>query len=84
MFTSSDLIVSLLVGIGFGLVAGVVATVILIADPLRRKVEFLRANALQWQMRTYASDSRLAAHRMLRDSEADTFSRKVPDLKAVQ
>ena len=49
--------------IGFGL-SGV-----LIVDPMRRERNLFRDRIIQEQMRTYAAQARLAAHRMLSDSQ---------------
>jgi len=87
MFTSQDVIEAMVVGLALGGTAAFVAALVLIADPLRRDREELRRRMIQWQLRSYAAESRLSAHKMLRSAEArepDTFSRKVTDLTVVR
>ena len=84
MFTSTDVIVALIVGVVFGLAAGVVLTGLLVVDPLLRERRVFRDRIVAEQLRTYAAGARLTAQQMLKDRQSDTFSRKVADLKAVK
>lgn len=57
---------ALLIGLAVGACGGVVATLILCVDPLRREREVWRARIITEQMRTFAAHARLDTERYRR------------------
>lgn len=73
---------TLIVGLFVGTVAGAVATLVLVVDPLRRERELWRERIIKEQMRTFAAEARLTAH-LYRQDGSDVFSRKVAPIHVV-
>jgi gas vesicle protein len=71
---------AILVGLIVGATIGVVSTLVVVVDPLRRERNVWRDRIIREQMRTFAADARLQAHlNSVRGN--DSWSRKVTELR---
>lgn len=67
---------ALLIGLAVGTVIGVVGTLVLGVDPLRRERNVWRQRIIQEQLRTFGAQAMLAAERMERQPGNMHWSRK--------